>query len=113
MRSVNRSAVIVKPNEPFLNWLKKLYPEEAYSLEDIRNECTVFLIPEYDMVEEAQGFIKRNFKTIFRLELGGWSTDPKNFPGKLTYKMFCEWFACEINSEVYDLSAKKITVEDA
>ncbi|MBI9077987.1 MAG: hypothetical protein JEZ02_21495 [Desulfatibacillum sp.] len=112
MKTINRSAVIVKPKEPFLAWLNGLSSDEKRTLEGIRDECTVFLIPEYDEIQEAQDFIKKNFKTIFSNELEGWCTDPKEFPGKLTYKMFCEWFECEINSEIVDLSAKILTVEE-
>ncbi len=112
MKIINRSAVIVKPKKPFLEWLNGLPSEEKRSLDDIRDECTVFLIPEYDMAKEAKDFIKRNFKTIFRIELEGWHTDPKDVPEKLTYKMFKEWFECEISSEIVDLSPKILRVEE-
>ena len=49
MDAINRSAVIVMPAQPFLNWLHRVDPTSAeLSREDLRREPTIYLLPEYD-----------------------------------------------------------------
>jgi hypothetical protein len=47
MDAINRSAVIVMPAQPFLDWLHQADPTSAeLTLEDLRREPTIYLLPE-------------------------------------------------------------------
>ena len=55
MNTINRSAVVVIPAQPFLDWLHQADPTSAQlSLNDLRKEATLYLLPEYDTEEEAR-----------------------------------------------------------
>ena len=53
MDTLNRSAIVVKPKQPFLDWLHAADPtsHEITSL-DVCREPTIYLIPECDTDEE-------------------------------------------------------------
>ena len=54
MNTINRSAVVVIPAQPFLDWLHEVDPKSAQlTLNDLRDEPTIYLLPEYDTAEEA------------------------------------------------------------
>ena len=53
MYFVDRTAVVLKPTQFFLDWLKSLDENMPdLSLEQIRSNCSVFLVPEFDEPEE-------------------------------------------------------------
>src|SRR5271167_3198801 len=46
---LNRSAIVVKPKQPFLDWLHTADPtSDRLTLADLSRESTIYLIPEYD-----------------------------------------------------------------
>ena len=46
MNTINRSAVVVIPAQPFLDWLHQADPTSAQlSLNDLRKEATLYLLP--------------------------------------------------------------------
>lgn len=54
MEMVNRSAVIVKPAQPFLDWLHGVDPTSAeLTLEDLRQEPTIYLLAGWETEKEA------------------------------------------------------------
>jgi len=54
MNPINRSAVVVKPAQPFLDWLHRVDPTSGHlSLDDLRREPTIYLLPEWETDEEA------------------------------------------------------------
>ena len=112
MESVNRAAVIIKPKQPFIDWLNSI-PDDSfnYILEHISKDNITFLIPEYDDPEDSRKYIKKRFEQIFIWELWGWITAEELWPKKRTWKMFQEWFSIEINSEVFDLVGGSIEKE--
>jgi len=43
---LNRSAIVVKPKQPFLDWLHKADPtSDDLTLEDVSNDPAIYLIP--------------------------------------------------------------------
>jgi hypothetical protein len=54
MESINRSAILVRPAQPFLDWLHQVDPTSAYlTLDNLRLEPTIYLLPECEGKEEA------------------------------------------------------------
>ncbi|MBD0375815.1 MAG: hypothetical protein ICV51_09325 [Flavisolibacter sp.] len=98
---INRNAFIVKPLQPFLDWLKKT--DENFDVTDAIDEHNIYLIGERDNNEVIEKWLKKNFDAIFQKELDDWCIDERLWPQNRTYKMFREWFTIEYHSMVYDL----------
>lgn len=105
--SINRNAILIRPKEPFFNWLNALFKDDTPVLE--KEENNIYLIREMDSNEHIDRWIKKNFDDLFVNELNDWYTDESGWPTNRTYKMFCEWFDVEINSMVLDLEEFPVT----
>ena len=104
MRAVNRSALTVMPAQPFLDWLHRADPTSAeLTLEDLRREPTVYLLPESDTEEQAQRRIKKHCKEIFEEQLDGWFRASSTWPEKRDFTTFCCWFEWTFHSGIFDL----------
>ncbi len=109
MDSINRSVAVIKPKQPLVDWLNAL-PDKTllFRLADLRTDCTVLLLPEYDDDLQTLKFIKKIYKDIFEKELDSFCTDPDYWPSKRDYKTFLKWFDIELHSEVFDTVDKEI-----
>ncbi len=106
MREINCSVAILKPRQPLLDWLLQLPDggEEKFTLEELRQDCTVLLVPEADDDEPHLRLIRSRCKEIFEAELESWCTDETLWPSKRDFKTFRAWFDIEIHSLVVDMS---------
>ena len=76
MQSVNRTAVIIKPKQPFVDWLNTIPGETTdNTIETVSSENSTFLIPEFFGPVESLNYIKKNYSYIFEYELIAWYTD--------------------------------------
>src|SRR5215469_6778401 len=67
MNTINRSAVVVIPAQPFLDWLHEADPTSTHlTLNDLRDEPTIYLLPEYDTAEEAHRHLQSRCKEILK-----------------------------------------------
>ena len=113
MQSINRTAIIIKPKQPFVDWLNTIPGEKSdNTIENTSSENTTFLIPEFFGHKESRAYIKKIYSYIFEFELFGWYTNEELWPQKRTWNMFQEWFVIEINSEVFDLVEGDIEKEE-
>ena len=104
MQSVNRTAVVIRPKQPFVDWLNSIPGESSNNtLKTVTSENLTFLIPDFFGPKESLDYIKEVYSDIFKFELFGWYTAEELWPQKRNWKMFQEWFSIEINSEVLDL----------
>ena len=104
MDAINRSAVIVMPKQPFLDWLHRVDPTSAnLKLEDLRRELTIYLLPEYDTEEEARGNLREYCREIFEEQLDGWYRVPSAWPVDRTCDTFLRWFDCRFHSVLVDV----------
>ena len=56
MQTINRSALVVKPAQPFLDWLHRVDRTSTHlTLDELRLEPTIYLLPEWETEEEALG----------------------------------------------------------
>ncbi|MDK2123328.1 hypothetical protein [Parachitinimonas caeni] len=103
MYFVDRSIAVIKPKQPFLDWLNGV-PENdiKLSLADIRNDCTVLMIPEVNEQEDGISYIDDIADKLFEMELASWYEDESVWPQKRTLKLFWEWFDVEIHSMLVD-----------
>lgn len=109
--TINRAVAIIKPKIPFYQWLATSDLSLGITFEELREDCTAILIPEFVSKEEAIGYIEDIYEEIFEMELSSWVRDTKNWPKKRNLEMFREWFEVEIHSEVLDTVEGRIVKE--
>ncbi|UDM15699.1 VacJ [Vogesella sp. XCS3] len=104
MYEVNRSIAILKPRQPFLDWLKSLPGglDEQLELVQLRGDCNALLIPAADDYDSAEDFVRQHYHSLFSAELADWCDDESFWP-ELTPVLFTEWFDVEIHSVLTDL----------
>jgi len=99
---VNRNVVVVVPTEAFFEWARK-FPEEdtILTMDDLTSDVGSYLIPMQET--DAEGWLKRNYKKIFDIELGEWCPDHLLWPKNLSYQSFKIYFRCVYSSIIIDM----------
>lgn len=97
---LNRSAIIVRPKKPYLEWAARFQGADSAFVGDAR---IVYLLPEYFDDAEAMETLERAFELIFEAELMGWHTVQTDWPQNRTFAMFKKWFTIEKQALVQDL----------
>lgn len=111
--SIDRGIAVIKPRQPFLDWIRNLPdPEHQITLEELRSDCVSILVPERESDQDGMKFIRANHSWIFEVMLHGWWTDEASWPVKRDWKTFLEWFDVEFHSEVIDLTSHPIHKEE-
>jgi hypothetical protein len=105
MEIMNRSAITITPKQPFIDWTNALTPEFPMEINVLGESHTYLTNLDFD---NAEKHIKKYCKEIFEEELFGIWTDQNDWPKKLDYKTFCDWFHFEISDWVQDLSNKPL-----
>jgi hypothetical protein len=109
MFHVNRSVAVIKPRQPFFDWLRNTPDWDLdLTLDNLRVDCTALLIPEFDEPEDAVNYVDERFEQIFEMELASWYEDKKLWPPKRDLKTFWEWFDVELHSVVVDVPDEDI-----
>lgn len=106
MKLLNRSALSVKPTQPFLDWINSLEPtvgEDDLTLDDIDRESTVYLIPEMDTPEALQAFVRERYLEILETELRAWEEDERLWPETLDWALFQRFLRVEHSYLAMDL----------
>lgn len=103
MYFVDRSAVVLKPTQVFLDWLKSSDADMPdITLSQLQSNCTTLLVPEFDTPEEVIGYLCEHFLPVFEAELAGWEVDHKAWP-TLGLTEFWQFFTVEVHDMVLDL----------
>ena len=77
MDTINRSALIVKPTQRFLDWLHEVDSTSAdLTLEDLQQEPTIYLVPDCDSLNQAIEYLGESVAEIFEEHLDGWYRVP-------------------------------------
>ena len=101
---LNRSAVVVKPRQPFLDWLHTADPtSHRLSLRELGREPTIYLIPECDTEDEVHAALMELCEEIFVEQLAAWYTDQGTWPADRSFDAFCLWFEWQHHSLLIDL----------
>ncbi|GKW50232.1 hypothetical protein [Halomonas sp. NCCP-2165] len=106
MKLLNRSALSVKPTQPFLDWINSLEPtvgEDDLTLDDIDRESTIYLIPEMDTPEALQAFVRERYLEILETELRAWEEDERLWPETLDWALFQRFLRVEHSYLAMDL----------
>jgi len=108
--NINRSMLIVKPKQPFLDWARSLDEESKdLTFERISGDETAYLVPQMWDDAGAESIVEWCYDILFELELDSWCVDPDTWPETRDLPTFLEWFKVEYHSLVLDLCAEPIT----
>lgn len=113
LRFVNRSALLVRPREPFIEWAKSIDPEADHLAVSLRGETSVYLVAEDPAGEEESAPVEQYYEQVFELELENWCTDPERWPPHRDYAMFLQWFDVQANSMLVDLESVPLDWDDS
>jgi hypothetical protein len=105
---IDRSAIILKPRQPFFDWINKLYSEEE-PINEV-NDSNVYLVS--DDIDDLEKWLIKKFDKFFMMELEDWHSNKKDWPKNRSYKMFKEWFDVSVSDFIYDLEKKPIIKEN-
>ena len=68
MYAINRVVIVIKPKEPFVDWVNSTEDTGVViTLDELRQDCTVCLIPEVQDDDELQEILERNYPLLFNL----------------------------------------------
>ena len=108
---LNRTALIVRPAEPYIAWARSL-EEDSEVLPEPTGEQTVYLVPSFEGDDDHRLLLNLVFAEVFERALHGWHTDEAAWPQKRTLKMFRSWFHIEIHTVVEDLCVDPLMDDD-
>lgn len=110
MFEVNRSVVILKPRQPFADWLASLPGAPAVALDELRRNGNALLIPHVDDVDPAD-FLAEHYHALFSAELADWCEDDTLWPPTLSAALFMDWFDIDIHPVLTDLVSSPLARE--
>lgn len=110
MFEVNRSVLILKPRQPFADWLSQLPGAPQVSVEQLRRDSNALLIPHVDDIEPAD-FLAEHYHTLFSAELADWCEDDSLWPAPLSATLFMSWFDLDIHPVLTDLVSEPLARE--
>ena len=113
MVTINRTAIVVRPAGPFLDWLRRADPASGdLSLEDLQRDPAVYLLPECENEEEVRENLEEVCGPIFEEQLDSWYRVPSRWPKGRGMDAFEDWFEWTSHSMVIDLSDDSILREE-
>lgn len=101
---INRGSVTIIPKKPFYDWGNNIFQDDTSGMSvETTFEYNSYLLKEDDVFATPDKKLKKYWKYIFENELFGICTDDGEWPPKLTWKLFTEWFDFRFSSMVFDL----------
>lgn len=109
---LNRGLLIVRPRDPFVEWVLETDPGDGEIDEDVvRHSRTAYLVPEFGSEREGLDWLQSHYDLIFEIELDGWYANPELWPRKRSWAMFRDWFDLETIEMAWDLVDAPLTSE--
>jgi hypothetical protein len=101
--TLNRSAVLITPRQPLLDWPHGADPTSlTLTLEDV-SEPTLYLLPDCEDDQDLIAHVKNYSDTIFESEPESWYSDQSTWPVDRDFQTFCLWFEYRAHTLVLDL----------
>ena len=108
-RVVNRSLLIVRPRQPYVDWANSVDDDgPPADLTFLREQPHAYLVEDIELLDEFAQLIDVYWEPIFHEQLDGWMRDPDLWPEELTREMFLKWFDCELSTMIWDMLKTKI-----
>lgn len=98
MKLLNRSALMLLPLPPYLEWINSL-PAEISELEQplpagaLDEEGRVYLIAELEPDSSVESVLADHWQALLENELGAWDELGLHWPEPLTLALLLQWFA--------------------
>ncbi|SDS15588.1 hypothetical protein SAMN05216503_2156 [Polaribacter sp. KT25b] len=105
---INRSAISLKPLQPFIDWHNTIYTDSKIDETDLK-DVNIYLISNATYYEDVEAHLKKKFDNYFQRELEGWHTNKKEWPQRRNYKMFKNWFQINISTAILDLEKTPVS----
>jgi hypothetical protein len=101
VENIERCALVVRPKQPFKDWIKSHDPE--FDLSQVEFEGDVYLLSDFKVIGEIKNWLRENFDVIFSEQLNSWYVDESMWVSNRTLKMFAEWFDYSLHTMVWDV----------
>ena len=109
MKSINRTALLFQPKQPFIDWLNQHETSSyVYELNERRNDAGLYLIDEINGVADIKNLMNDNFSYFFELELSKYPFDKESWPNIKNYRTFVEWIDFTYHTIIEDMSESSI-----
>lgn len=114
MEIINRSAAVIKPKKIFTDMLRSIKAIPT-SFCNMRKDCNVILIPDFDTQDDAVDYIRNNYQKLLRTELRDWleEKDINELLANVSYSIFRMWFDIEVHQTVRDAMEGNLVDEPA
>ncbi|NQX85490.1 MAG: hypothetical protein HRT67_06245 [Flavobacteriaceae bacterium] len=99
---INRNAIVLKAQQPFIDWSNSIYPDSVIDESQI-TESNIYLVD--NGIKNIEAWLRKIFDKFFIMELKDWSQ-------KRNYKMFKRWFKIETSHMIYDLEKEPVEKHD-
>jgi hypothetical protein len=68
MYTIERDVLVIHPRQPFLDWINRTVEQSSpVTMEELQNDCTVFLVPEQDALEETLAYVQPLKTRLFEM----------------------------------------------
>ncbi len=108
MKPINRTAITIIPKKPYIDWANSFEDAEIY---DTPHATTILIPDKYDEFN-YETYVKKIYKEIFIEQLEAWMNSADDWPGKMTYKIFKEWFEVICSDMTWDYGNGDIEHDD-
>ena len=106
---INRSAIVVIPKQPFLDWLHRIDSTgKDITLADLANEPSIYLLSECETPNDLIRTLRKVCEEIFVDQLDGWYRAPELWPKDRSLEVFRVWFDYSFHSILKDLAESPI-----
>jgi len=115
MRVVNRTAISLIGEAPFVDWMNSNDADTAkgtITVARAKPYGTVVLLPEFELEEDIQEWVEDNASWLFEFQLASWTDDEALWPAERDLRTFREWFRVDIHSVVVDAGDDDIDGEE-
>jgi hypothetical protein len=115
MRVVNRTAISLVGEKPFVEWTRGHDADASkgtLTVARVKPYGTVVLLPEFELEEDIQEWIEDNASWLFELQLASWTDDEASWPSNRDLTTFRQWFRIDIHSVVVDAGEDDIEGEE-
>ncbi len=112
--TINRYILLLRPSEMMITWINSLSPDSPVGYDPVmRDENTdVYLIPEFDHVEEARAWLKDNYLDILENTLEEWTEDTDLWPSSMSWDTFESFLDYTIQANVLDTVSAEMDYDE-
>ena len=104
MNAIDRGVMVIHLRQPFLDWINRTVEMSSpVTMKELEEDCSVFLVPEQDRLEDMLEYIRPLKPRLFEMELESWNRDPSTWPQERTEELFDAWCELRAHSKVRDL----------